>query len=332
MPGAGAPGGMKRRAFLTAGASTLALAPLAAAQAPVAPGKIGYLHFRTVSAANMTITVLRPEWRRLGYVEGETLHLRAAEGDASRLPALADELIRLGAGVLIVVGAEAVRTVSRAFPNTPVVAIDLETDPVRAGLAASFAKPGGNVTGLFLDLPSLAGKWIQLMREFDPRIERIAFTWDASTGRDQLEVALAVARSMGVDVAVIEITDYGDFASAFERLGDDKRTGVIQLTSPGFGTVAHNFAAAAQKRGWPAMAFLKWYAQVGIPLAYGPNQEEYFARAADIADRILRGAKPGDIPIEQPTKFELAVNVKAARALGIDVPAALLARADEVIE
>lgn len=323
---------MRRRDFLIGGTGTLALWRTASAQTHAVPGEIGYLHFRTISASNMTLTVLRAEWQRLGYVEDETLHLRAAEGDARRLPDLAEELIRLGAGVLILVGAEAVQTVSRAFPDTPIVAIDLETDPVRAGLADSFAKPGRNVTGLFLDLPSLAGKWIQLMRELDPRIERVAFSWDASTGGDQLEAALDAARSMNIESAVIEITTHGDFATAFASLGDDKRTGVIQLTSPGFGAVARNFAAAAQQRGWPAIAFLKWFARVGVPLAYGPDQEAYFARAAAMADLVLRGAKPGDIPIEKPAKFELAVNIGAARALGLDVPATILTRADEVIE
>ena len=322
---------MKRRTLLLGALGALAASPATVAQQPSARGTIGYLHFRTLSASNTTLIILRKTWQRLGYVEGQTIHMRAAEGDPSVVPRLAEELVRLGAGVLIVVGAEAVRAAKGTVPNTPIVAIDLETDPVRAGLAASFAKPGGNVTGLFLDLPSLAGKWIQLLQELDPRIERVAFSWDASTGRDQLDVALAVARAMGVHAEVIETTSY-DFAAAFKRVDDSKRTGVVQLTSPGFGTVAGKFAAEAIRRHWPAVGFLKVYAQLGVPIAYGPNQEDYFARAADIADRILAGAKAGDIPIEQPTKFELSLNLKAIRELGIEVPATLLARADEVIE
>jgi putative ABC transport system substrate-binding protein len=323
---------MKRRTLLLLGAlGALAAAPAALAQQPGGRGTIGYLHYRTLSASNTTLIILRKAWGRLGYIEGQTIHMRAANGDPRVVPALAEELIRLGAGVLIVVGAEAVRAAKQAVPNTPIVAIDLETDPVRAGLAASFAKPGGNVTGLFLDLPSLAGKWIQLLQELDPRIERIAFSWDASTGRDQLDVALAVAREMGVNAEVVETTSY-DFAAAFRRLGDDKRTGVVQLTSPGFGSVASDFAAETMRHRWPAIGFLKVYAQLGVPIAYGPDQEAYFSRAADIADRILAGARAGDIPIEQPTKFELALNLKSIKALGIEVPATLLARADEVVE
>jgi putative ABC transport system substrate-binding protein len=321
---------MKRRALLLGAAGALAATRSATAQQRNARGNIGYLHYRTLSAANTTL-ILRKAWARLGYVEGQTVHLRAAEGDPRRVAALAEELVRLGAGVLIVVGAEAVRAAKQAVPDTPIVAIDLETDPVRAGLASSFARPGGNITGLFLDLPSLAGKWIQLLRELDPRVERIAFSWDASTGRDQLDAALAVAREMGVAAEVVETTSY-DFPTAFQQLRDAKRIGIVQLTSPGFGAFAKAFVAEITRNRWPAIGFLKVYAELGMPIAYGPNQEDYFVRAAEIADRILAGAKVGDIPIEQPTKFELSVNLKTLRAIGIEVPVALLARADEVIE
>ena len=321
---------MRRRAFLLGTAGALAAAGMATAQQRNPGGTIGYLHYRTLSAANTTL-ILRAAWTRLGYVEGQTVHLRAAEGDPRRVAALAEELVRMGAGVLIVVGAEAVRAAKQAVPDTPIVAIDLETDPVRAGLAASFAKPGGNVTGLFLDLPSLAGKWIQLLRELDPRIERIAFSWDASTGRDQLDVALLAAREMGIAAEVVETTAH-DFATAFLQLRDAKRIGIVQLTSPGFGSVAKAFIAEVTRNRWPAIGFLKVYAEQGMPIAYGPNQEDYFARAADIADRILAGAKAGDIPIEQPTKFELSLNLKTLRAIGIEVPVTLLARADQIIE
>ena len=221
----------------------------------------------------------------------------------------------------------------RLLPKTvPIVAIDMETDPVQTGLVASFARPGGNVTGLFLDLPSLATKWIELMREAIPDIERIAFAWQPSMGRTQLDVALNAARTLGVEAIVLETSTTDDFAKSFSVLAGPKRTGVILLTFPGFATVSARYAVAAQLHGLPTMTFLRYPTKDGILMSYGPKQEEYFPRAIQIADRILRGDSASDLPIERPTKFELVLNLKTAKALGISMSPSLLVRADEVIE
>jgi putative ABC transport system substrate-binding protein len=294
--------------------------------------KIGYLHPRTIALSQPTLIILRQAWRRLGYVEGETVLLRAANDDVRRLPALANELIREGAGVLIVVGAEAVRVVSRAINDTPIVAIDLETDPVRAGYATSFARPGGHITGLFLDQPSIAGKWIDLLREAVPDLGRLVVSWDRSTGIDQLEVAKAAARAKGFQAAVLEVGALRDFDAAFKPLTGRPRAGIVQLSSPGFSVVAQAFGAAAQRHGLPVIAFLKAYARSGILMTYGPNQEEYFPRAVVLADRILKGDTAAELPIEGPDRFELAINLKTASALGLVIPQSLRLRADEVFE
>ena len=304
----------------------------AGAQTPRPPGRIGYLHPRTGRSDSVTLTVLRPVWQRLGYVEGNTLLVRSAEDDLARIPALAAELVRLGAGVLIVVGAAPVRAARQSVPETPIVAIDLETDPLRAGLAASFSRPGGTVTGLFLDQPSLAAKWIELLREADPAIERVAIVRDPSTPRDQLDVALDAARAKRIEAVVLELYAAAGFEPAFGGLTGGRRTGVVQLGSPGFAVVADAFAAAARKHGLPTISFLRAYAIAGALLTYGPNQEAYFPRAVILADRILRGEKPGDIPIERPDRFELAINLQTAKLLGLQLPSSLLAQADEVIE
>ncbi len=320
---------MRRRAILSAAA----ILPFgAAAQTPRPPGKIGYLHPRTARPDSLTLTILRPAWQRLGYVEGDSFLLRSAEDDLDRIPALAAELMRLGAGVLIVVGAAAVRAATKAAPAMPIVAIDLETDPVRAGLAASFSRPGGNVTGLFLDQPSLAAKWIELLREADPSIARVAIVRDPSTPRDQLDVAVDAARTKRIEAVVLELRAADGFEIAFSRLVGAPRTGIVQLGSPGFAVVAEAFAAAALRHRLPTIAFLRAYAVSGTLLTYGPNQEAYFSRAAVLADRILHGTKAGDIPIERPDRFELAINLKTAKALGVELPASLFAQADEVIE
>lgn len=175
---------MKRRQLIS-GAVTLLSAAELRSQVARPPGKIGYVHPRTIAHDHTTLTGLMAVLKPLGYVEGETVLLRSAEGDPTRLPNLVAELIAQKVGVLIVVGADALRVASHATKTVPIVAIDLETDPVQAGFAATLGRPGGNVTGLFLDQPSLAGKWIDLLREAAPAMQRVALLWDPSTGRGQ---------------------------------------------------------------------------------------------------------------------------------------------------
>lgn len=323
---------MNRRMLLAAG---LWSGPLAAASAHAQAArarKIGYLHPRTIAPEHPTLTVLRQAWERLGYAEGDNVLLRSADDDLRRAPALARELVAQGAGVLIVVGAEAVRVVAREVKVTPIVAIDLETDPVRAGYAVSFARPGGNVTALFLDMPSIAGKWIDLLREAAPDIERLVLSWDQSTGTDQLEVAKAAARSKGFDAAVLDLQRVRDFDAALRAFGGRPRSGIVQLGSPGFVVVAERFAVAARKYRLPTIAFLKTYVRSGVLMTYGPILELYFPRSVVMADRILKGDAAGELPIEGPDRFELAVNQATAKAIGVAIPASLLLRADQVVE
>jgi len=318
----------RRRFGLTLAALTLL--PETARARP--KGKIGYLHPVTASPSHIRISILKRAWELLGYREGETVLARSGEWNVQRLPDLVTELIAQGAGVLIVVGADAVRAAARTTKVVPIVAIDMETDPVETGLIASYARPGGNVTGLFLDVPSLATKWIELIREAVPRLERIAFAWQPSTGRNQLDIALSAAKAMGIEAVVIEIEPSGNFAAEFSRLADPKLTGIVQLTFPGASTTAPSFAAAAQRFGLPTMTFLRVSAKAGLLMSYGPSQEAYYPRAVEMADRILGGEKAAEIPVERPSRFEFVVNLKTAKALGLTVPATLLARADEVIE
>ncbi len=318
-----------RRAFIRSVLGLIGAPYLAHAQTPRPAGKIGYLTLDPISSGG-NLLLLRPAWQRLGYVEGETMLLRFAERDAQRLPQLVAELIALKVGVLIVVGGEAVRIASRVTNVPPIIAIDQETDPIRSGLAASFARPGGNVTGLFMDQPSLAGKWIELLREAAPNIERVALLWDPGTGRDQLEIGQAAARAKGLDTVVMEFSAVTDFDDALGGLGRRQRTGIVVLTSPRF--PREIFAAAAQKYRLPSIAFQANQAHAGVLMSYGLNREVYFPRAVVLADKILKGEKPGDIPIEQPNKFEFVINLKTAKALGLTIPQSLLSRADQVIQ
>jgi putative ABC transport system substrate-binding protein len=320
-----------RRAFVGSISAALASWP-APVLAQVVKGKIGYLHPVTISPGHITFAILRKEWQRLGYVENETLLARSGEGNMTTLAAMVRDLTEKGAEVLVLVGADAIRAGTQASKKTPIVAIDMETDPVQTGLIGSYARPGGLVTGLFLDLPSLATKWIELMRELVPGLARIAFVWQSASGRSQLDVALSAAQALGIETVVLETDLSDDFPAKFSQLAGAKRTGIVQLTFPGITTVSAKYAAAAQALGLPTMAFLRAAAKDGILMSYGPNQEDYFPRAIQIADRILRGGNVGDIPIERPNKFELIINLRTAKALGLAVSPLLLGRADEVIE
>ena len=246
-------------------------------------GKIGYLHPVTIDPSHITLSILKQAWERLGYEEGQTVLARSGDGHAKQSPGLVTELIDQGTGVLIVVGADAVRAAAQTTKAIPIVAIDMETDPVRTGLVTSYARPGGNVTGLFLDLPSLATKWLELMREAVPRLERIAVAWQPSTGRGHLDIALSAAQSVGIEADVLEIEPSDDFVATFSRLAGPRRTGIVQLTFPGVSTVAGRYAAAAERHGLPTITFLRAGAQAGILMSYGPSQEAYFPRAVEIA-------------------------------------------------
>ena len=321
---------MRRREFVLLGAGLIA-AERVFAQAGAPTGKIGYLHPRTAAVDSPTVAALRPAWEKLGYREPGSILLRSGEGDPARLPVLVAELMRLGAGVLIAVGPAAVKAATQAG-SIPVVAIDQESDPIRSGLIASFSRPGGNVTGLFVDQPALAGKMTDLLKEAAPAIGRVAIVATADTTPDQLDAALGAARARALDAVTVTNSGPASYDAALGTLGGDLPTGIVQLGTPGFILDAASCASAAQKRRLPNIAFLKVYTRDGVLMTYGPSQERYFPRAVTLADRILRGEKAADLPIDQPIEFELAINLKAARALGLDLPPTLLARADEVIE
>jgi putative ABC transport system substrate-binding protein len=188
------------------------------------------------------------------------------------------------------------------------------------------------VTGLFLDQPSLAEMWIALLREAVPRITRLAVVWDPSTTRDQLDSALDAARLMRIEAQMYEARTASEIESVFARMGEPRDLGVVHLGSPGFASVVDIFAAAALHHRVPTISFLRTYAVSGVLITYGPSQERYFPRSLVLADRILRGEKPGTIPIERPSRLELVVNTRTASALGLELPTNLLAQVDEVIE
>jgi putative ABC transport system substrate-binding protein len=321
---------VKRRTLLAGAAAAMAMPSLGRSQTRQR-SLIAYIHQRTIIPNHGTLSSLRRAWTPLGYVEGETVLLRSAEDDPSRIPGIVRELEELGVKVLFVVGGEAVLAASRATTRTPIVAIDLETDPVRSGLAASFNRPGGNVTGLFLDQPSLAAKWIDLLREAVPGLTRLALAWDPSTGTNQLDTARAVAKEKNLETTIVTWRGSDSFAASLAPLGDG-RTGLITLTAPGFQLVSRQLAALALRARLPSIGFVATYARHGLMMSYGPEVDSFYGRGMYFAERILAGTPPAVLPIESPHRFELTLNLATAKALGITMPTALVAQADEVFE
>lgn len=274
------------------------------------------------------------ELRRLGYIRGQNLalELRSAEGKVERLPALAAELVRAGVDVIIAGGTEAsVRAVRQATTTIPVVIVAIDYDPVALGYGASLARPGGNVTGVFLQQIELTAKRMELLREAFPKLTRVAILWDPSAA-DQFKAADSAARSLGVHVQSLEIRNPGGLPGAFALAAKERADAVFVVTTAVFFRERVQLSKLAIESRLPAVYALREFAEAGGLMSYGTNLPEMFRRAAVYVDRIFKGAKPGDLPMEQPTKFELVINTKAASTLGLTIPQSLLLRADHVIQ
>jgi putative ABC transport system substrate-binding protein len=273
--------------------------------------------------------------RELGYVEGQNILVEGRfYGDhTERLPALAAELVRLKVDVIVAGAAPAPEAAQRATSTIPIV-MAVHTDPVGSGLVASLAKPGKNVTGVATLGPELAGKRLQLLKEAIPGISRVAVL---SNPTDTTQVLLlretqVAARSLNVHLQVLKARAPSDFAGAFSAMTKERAGGVIIITSSMFYDQRTRITELAARSRLPAIYSVKDYAEAGGLMAYGVNLGESFRRAATYVDKILKGARPADLPVEQPTKFDLVINLKTAKALGLTIPPSLLLRADEVIQ
>ena len=219
-----------------------------------------------------------------------------------------------------------------ASRTIPIIGDDLESDPVEAGFASSIGKPGNNVTGLFLDLPDLTGKWLQLIREVAPATRRAAVLWDATSSPHQLHALRRAAQAAMVELHVLEVRRPTEYADVLQAATKRRQQALIQLSSPLIRHASPVVADFALKNRLPAISMFRTFPEAGGLMAYGPDLAAFFGRSASYVDRVLKGAKPGDLPIELPTKFELVINLKTAKALGLAIPPSLLAQADQVIE
>jgi len=326
---------MRRREALLAFGS-LCMAPVSlAARAQSRAVRIGYLAPRQRS---VFLPSILKRLAQLGYVEGKNLALeyRSSDGDVDRFVPLAHELIKTKCDLIYAVGSEhPAQALAASKTHIPVIFIAVTYDPIKVGLVRSLSRPGGNITGMFAPLPELVVKHLELMQQTLPRGKRFLVLADTLTGvGDQLPNARTAARRLGLELVeeVFTTAPPFDLEAALNRAQSAKVEGVIVLDSASFFDQRHRLGQLLMQRKLPSVVNIHYFDEPNFLFAYGTNFHTAFARAGDMAARILSGAKPGDIPIEQATEFELAVNLKTARALGISVPGPLLARANRVIE
>jgi ABC-type uncharacterized transport system substrate-binding protein len=326
---------MKRRQFITLLGGAAAAWPLAArAQQAGKLRTVGFLGPNTHSAASEWVAALVQRLRDLGWMEGRTVTIeyRWAEGRDERFAEIAAEFVRLKVELIVTSGTPAVMASKKATSVIPIV-FATAGDPVGSGLVASLARPGGNVTGLATLANELAGKRLELLREVVPGLRRLAIMGNIGNPFTVLELGevQAAARTLGLEVAMLEIRRAQDLAPAFESL--KSRADALYVCTDALANtnrIRINIAALGERL--PTMHGSRDYVEAGGLMSYGPNFPDMFRRTADYVDKILRGAKPGDLPVEQPTKFDLVVNLTVAKALGLEVPSTLLTRADEVLE
>jgi putative ABC transport system substrate-binding protein len=328
-----------RRTFLAGTGAVLLATPFSVdAQQAAKIARIGYLS--TNLAANPHIhEAFRQGLRDLGYVEGRNvvIEYRDAEGKRERFPALAAELVALKVDVIVAAAANTLALAAKQATRTIPIVFAGAVDPVGTGLVASLARPGGNVTGASTLSPELVGKRLELLTQAVPGVSRVAVLWlpgalGERTEKEMLKEADVAARALGLRLQFVEARGPADLDRAFSDMTRARAGALTVLPSNMFLREHRRLVELAAKHRLPAVYTVKDYVDAGGLIAYGPNLADVFRRTATYVDKILKGAKPGDLPVEQPTKFELIINLKTAKALGLTIPPSVLGRADQVIE
>jgi putative tryptophan/tyrosine transport system substrate-binding protein len=313
----------------------LAVAVIAEAQQPKKIARIGYLLASTPAAAAHNVEAFRQGMRELGYVEGKAfvLELRYGEARAERIAALARELAGLKVDVIVASTDVAIAAVKRETQTIPIV-MAISSDPVGTGFVASLARPGGNVTGNSFMSPELSGKRLELLKEVVPGLSRVAFLWNPDVRGALLDYkeTEGAASSLGLQLQSVEVPSAEDFDRAFSAITKERAQAlIVPAPNPvGFANRGQ-IASLAQKNRLPSMYGQNEFVDAGGLMSYGASAPHMHRRAATYVDKILKGRKPADLPVEQPTKFEFVINLKAAKAIGLTIPPNVLARADKVI-
>src|SRR6516165_2554457 len=325
---------MKRREFITLLGGSVAWPLAARAQQPGKTHTIGLLSPASSSPSVLPALFDAP-LAELGWIEGKNLVVerRYAENRPERLPELAAELVRLNVEVIVAAGTLGPLAAKQATSTIPIV-MTASGDPLGSGLVASLARPGGNVTGMSLMAPDLGGKRLELLKELLPQLARVAVLWNAANPYPAIvfKETQAAGRTLGIEVQSLEVRGPDDFDGAFEAARKQRPDALITVEDPLTFTYQKRIADFATADQLPSLHGLRKDVIAGGLMSYGANLADLFRRAAGYVDKILKGAKPADLPVQQPTTFELVINLKTARALGLAIPPTLLARADEVIE
>jgi len=331
---------MKRRAFIMALGGVVAWPRAGRTQQAPKVARIGYLITGSLESPETRngFDAFRQGLNELGYIEGQNIVIeyRAADGKIERLPALAAELARLRLDLIVAGATPAGLAAQQAFTTTPIVVAAMG-DPVRDGLVASLARPGGNITGTTFLGPELVPKRLALLKEILPKISRVAVLWHPGafgerTMRDMLNEIADAAGTLGMQLQLVEVREPNELDHAFSTMARERAEALFQFPSAMLFSERRRIVELAAMHRLPSMFNGREFVQLGGLIAYGVSLSDLSRRSATYVDKILKGAKPSDLPVEQPTKFELVVNLKTAKALGLDVPSSILARADEVIE
>jgi putative ABC transport system substrate-binding protein len=311
---------MDRRVFIGTVVGGLLAAPLAAhAQQAGKVPRVGYV---TSGTRSVNVDGFERGLRELGYTIGRDIMIeyRFGDGRGDRVPAFVDELLRLQVDVLVASNPYVIRAARQATSTVPIVGVDLETDPMGVGWVKSLARPGGNLTGFFLDIPELGGKQLQFLAEAVPRLQRVAVLWDAQVGSSQFKATEGAARRVRLKIQ----------STIFKTARHQQA--LVLLSSPLVFQHLKRLADLALQYHLPTISVFPQFADSGGLMGYGPDVTDLFRQAATYVDRILKGARPADLPIQRPAVFKLIVNVKTAKALGLTIPPSLLQRADEIIQ
>jgi len=323
--------GMRHKAALAFCPLFLALSICVEAQQPSKVPKIGFLVVPSRAFFANRIESFQQRLQSLGYVEGKNIVIeyRYAEGNLDRLPDLAKEVVSVKVDVIVTTTAQGVLAVKNATRTIPVVFAGVQ-DPVASGIIDSLARPGGNATGLSILAPELGGKRLELLKEVVPRMTRVAFLW--GSGSPIMKETLAAARALGLQLQSIEVRDSKGFDSAFEAATKERAQALLTSPGPIINTHQSRIVEFAAKNRLPAMYAGPEFVDAGGLMSYAPSYNDLYRRAAVYVDKILKGRNPAELPVEQPTKFELVINLKTAKQIGLTIPPNVLAQADTVIK
>jgi putative ABC transport system substrate-binding protein len=324
---------MRRRQLgrLLAGTSLWPLAVRAQAS-PESP-KVGFVYPGSKQLAPSRIDAITSGIRAAGYpLRQIEMLVRITDGDPAKVAPMVAEVLAANISVFVATGPSVLRAARDIARTLPIVATNFEEDPEASGYAQSIAHPGGNITGVFLDFPNFAGKWIELLRECLPQLSRIALMWDPSTGRIQIDALGKATAGLNIQTNLLEVKGRGDYAGAFAAARDRGADAAIMLSSPLVPASAKELSELSLHYKLPAITMFAEFPRTGGLYSYGPNLQAANLQVGMFVGKVLAGSAPANLPIERPTKFELIINTRTAELLGVAIPAVILARADEVIE